>query len=178
MSDIRRTHPGYFGVTLGLSLFWYIGLGVGFTFSHGTISARSKVYGLIGAYIPLQAWGVIYLVLGATLLTAILNPRISHQVVRVCCLLGLLLTTFWLALFLYALAAHKMDLISVIPAWLTVALVEWSAFREPERGPMRRGPPGTQGPPGIMGEQGVQGETGIQGHEGEQGAPGKTGPDG
>lgn len=136
MSDIRHTHPGYFSVTLGLALPWYIGLGIGFSLYEHTLSGQeSRTYDLISAYVPLQAWGAIYLLLGTTLLISLLSKKVPHIYVRICCGLGLMLTTFWFALYIVALATGRMDLIAVMPAWATVACVEWAAFREPQEGP-------------------------------------------
>ena len=84
MSGIRRTHPGYFNVTVGLALPWYTGLGIGFTCFHG-LAASARAYSVITEYVPLQTWGIVYLALGLTLLASLLVPRVPHAFVRVCC---------------------------------------------------------------------------------------------
>ncbi len=136
MSDIRNTHPGYFSVTLGLALLWYIGLGIAFLFVDGSTLQKSETYEVIAAYIPLWVWSIIYLSVGIALLFSISIKGVSHHSVRVCCLVGLILSTFWLGLFVYSLIIGKLDLITVIPAWLLCVCVEWAAMNEPEHGPI------------------------------------------
>lgn len=137
MSDIRRTHPGYFGVTLACALPWYICLGIGFTFFKGK-PVSATAYELVASYVPLQAWGVVYLVLGAALLLACTVPRIPHIYVRVLTGTGFLFTVFWILNFIVSLAVGKLDAVSVIPAWCTIALVELQAIKEPVDGPVSR----------------------------------------
>lgn len=118
-----------------MALPWYLGLGLGFLLYEGTLSGRdSKTYALVSAYVPLTAWGVIYLLLGTALLVSLLVKEVPHIYVRICCGIGLMLTTFWFALYTVALVTGRMDLIAVMPAWATVACVEWAAFREPTQG--------------------------------------------
>jgi hypothetical protein len=132
MSDIRRTHPGYFRVTLGLSLTWYLGLGIGFVVFHGEAS-KSATNRLVEAYVPLLAWGFVYLVLGFILLATIFVRGVPHTVVRVCTGVGLVCTTFWLTTYIISAFQGHLHLVSVIPAWATICLVEWAALTEPER---------------------------------------------
>jgi hypothetical protein len=132
MSDIRRTHPGYFRVTLGLALTWYISLGAGSVIFHAEAS-RSATNKLVEAYVPLLAWGFIYLALGVALLAAITVRRVPHVVVRVCTGTGLVLSCFWLTTFVISALEGRLHLVSVIPAWATLCLVEWAALNEPER---------------------------------------------
>lgn len=175
MSHIRRTHPGYFSVTVGLALAWYLGLGVAFSLSAGTSAASSDAYELIVHYVPLSVWGAVYLLLGGILLVTILVPGAPHIIVRYCCGIGLMLTFSWLAFFTIALATGKMDLISVIPAWLLCACVEWAALTEPETGPQHPGPPGERG---SAGRRGTTGERGAPGEKGDPGMPGVKGATG
>lgn len=137
MSDIRRTHPGYFGVTLACALPWYIGLGVGFTFFKGK-PVSASAYELVASYVPLQAWGVAYLTLGLALLIACTIPSVPHTYVRVLTGTGLLFTVFWVINFAVSFAVGKLDVVSVLPAWCTIALVELQAMKEPEDGPVSR----------------------------------------
>lgn len=135
VSDIRRSHPGYFQVTVGLCIA-YTGLGVAFLLTQGSaVADHSETYQLISAYVPLAAWGVAYFLLGLTLAVALFIKGVPHGVVRGCCAAGLMLTTFWLVIFFVALATGRMDLPTVIPMFSLAWLVEFAAIREPENGP-------------------------------------------
>lgn len=132
MSDTRRQHPGYFSVTMALAIPWYLGLGIGFTFAHGK-PVDAEVYQLVSTYVPLQLWGIVYLALGAALILSVTKRDIPHIYVRLVTATGLFVTTFWIISYIAALMIGKMDAITVLPAWLTLACVEWAAVIEPER---------------------------------------------
>lgn len=135
MSDIRRTHPGYFSVTLGLALPWYIGLGVCFTFFGNSKLTSATAYDLISSYVPLWIWGIAYLSIGLGLLAAILIRSVRHETIRILTGIGLALTSAWIVCFVISGVIGQLDAASVIPAWCTVACVEWAAMTEPEHGP-------------------------------------------
>lgn len=134
MSNIRYTHPGYFRVALGLSLTWYTALGVGFTVFHH-VASQSRTNDLVSHFIPLLVWGLAYLALGLTMIVAILVKRVPHVVVRLCCGIGLVFTSFWLVTYIVTAAQGRLHLVSVIPAWTTMLFMEWAALNEPEHGP-------------------------------------------
>jgi hypothetical protein len=134
VSGIRSTHPGYYKVTFGLSVTWYIALGTSFILlGHGVQAATT--YKIVSAYVPLPIWGAAYLVLGGFLLTAILIRSVPHTIVRICCGVGLGLTAFWLIAFVVTLAVGKLHGVMLIPALATIGLTEWATITEPENGP-------------------------------------------
>lgn len=177
MSNIKRTHPGYYGVATALAVPWYLGLGVSFTFFHG-VPVSADAYKLVAAYVPLHYWGAVYLLLGVALFVASSFPKVDHSYVRIVAGLGLVITSFWIVFFMISVFTNQMDAITVIPAWLTIACIEWAAVKEPELGPQRpgpAGPKGTRGPVGEQGETGQTGETGQAGSIGDSGAEGQIG---
>lgn len=113
---------------MGLGVAFYVGAG------RTLVANRSTAYHLIDAYVPLHAWAVIYFALGVALLVSILHPRVPHIYVRICCGIGMALTVFWLTVWVVALILGKMDLISVIPSFTAILLVEFAAMREPQTG--------------------------------------------
>jgi len=134
VSDIRRSHQGYFGVSLALAVPWYGGLGVAFIAVHGG-PVDAQAYDLVASYIPLPYWGLIYLTIGVGLLVSILVASVPHMFVRGFIGAGLVVTVLWWVSFVVSLAMGQLDAITVIPAWALAALVEWHASIEPEHGP-------------------------------------------
>lgn len=135
MSESRKVHPGLFRVVIGLAIPWYIGLGIGFTFFTGTKLTSATTYDLVSKHIPLQFWGGSYLMLGTAMCIATLVPKIPHFYVKLLSGIGLVMTTTWIATFIFSIFLDKLDTISVLPAWTMIAMVEWAALNEPYRGP-------------------------------------------
>lgn len=132
MSDIRRTHPGLYGVTLAVALPWYGGLGLGFALFPNSELTSARSYEFVASYVPLAVWGWLYLTLSVLLILASTVPRVPQRYVRICIGTGLAFTNFWIFCFIASLFLGQLDAVSVIPAWAAIALVEWRALSEPE----------------------------------------------
>lgn len=135
MSNIRREHPGYYGVVIGAALPWYFGLGVIFTFLHGEI-ARSADYKLALAYVPLTGWGIWYMALGTALAIAGTVPRVPHKYVRALMSIGWFCTCYFLVTFVVTLVDHGLATPTIVVAWLTLLVVEYKAIFEAESNPL------------------------------------------
>lgn len=131
MSNIRLMHPGYWGVVLGLSIPWYMGLGAGLLL----LSEQYLMvydYEIISRYIPLHFWGALYLFIGLGLFLSATIPKIPHKFVRIFAALGLCVTVFWLVAFIITVALGELSAYLLIPPFLTVALIEYRAVIESE----------------------------------------------
>lgn len=132
---MRTEHPGYYGVVIGAALPWYMGLGLVFTFLSGEIR-HSRDYDLAFAYVPVEAWGALYLLLGVTLAIAATVPKVPHIYVRALMGVGWLCTFFFEVTFCLTLITNGLDTPTILAAWGTILVVEFKAIVEPERNPL------------------------------------------
>jgi hypothetical protein len=137
MSNIRTEHPGYFGVCLGLSLCWYIGIGVGLLLLphiyHITLGYKE-----VAQYMPLFFWGVLYLITGVGLLLSASVKRVPHIYVRMFAGLGFSITLFWLIAFIITFFAGHQAAYLFLPPFSAILLMEFQAVVEPSSNPANR----------------------------------------
>lgn len=135
MSQTRVNHPGYYGVIVGAALPWYTGLGLLFL-TYGEKIASNPDYDIATRYVPIQTWGVIYVVLGLSLFTVATVARVPHRYVRVLMGVGWCLTWFFEITFVITLATDGLFTPTIVAAWGTILIVEFKAIIEPERNPL------------------------------------------
>ena len=132
MSNIRRTHPGYYRVTMAYALLWYCGLGVTFLL----LPERDTLigtYDVITALLPVWEWGVLYITIGVTLAVTASIPTVPHSYVRACLSLGFVLGVFWVIALLIAAFDGQTGAFTRLPAWTTLSVIGYAALIEPER---------------------------------------------
>ncbi len=135
MSNTRHDHPGYYGVILGAALPWYMGLGAIFTF-YGSHVDSDPDYDTALTYVPIQAWGAFYLLLGVALFLASTIPRVPHGYVRFLMAVGWCCTFYFEVLFIATLIIQGLETPTIIAAWGTILIVEFKAIVEPTSNPL------------------------------------------
>lgn len=134
MSDIRKNHPGYYGVCMAIGLIWYTGTGIGLLIDQSAYKSFFD-YRFVDKHISLTYWALLYLTLGLGLVLSASIPKIPHVWVRGFTTAGMALTVFWLAGFIISLImGHRMAYV-LIPPFAAIALTEYRAIVENDTNP-------------------------------------------
>ncbi|HEY8740935.1 MAG TPA: hypothetical protein VIN56_10125 [Candidatus Dormibacteraeota bacterium] len=132
MSNVRRDHPGYFGVLMAIAGF-YLYNGLGFLLYPARFTS-SPAYDVLRAILPLKAWGVVLFALGLWLVFAI--QFLPHRWVRRAVAVNLMLDVLWTLGFLYGqFVLGDVQGFTIVSSWGAFAFVEYRALIEPAVNP-------------------------------------------